>query len=272
MKSGQGGRAGLVTPEELYRMLPASGSLLIMLDYDGTLVPIAGRPENARPDGNLLMLLESLAARPGFLVAVISGRGLADLAALLPVEGLILAACHGARIRWPDGREDSAAVPFAAGEGLRALAALAGRLTAGGRGIFLEEKDSALALHYRLAVPAAARGILHEFVNSARHIIKNQGLEILRGKKVLEVRPRGVNKGIAVEKLTGEYAEAFPVYLGDDATDEDAFRALGERGLGVLVARRARRTSACCRLAGVEEARLFLTLLKRSDRCERCKT
>ncbi len=266
MNARQSSRAVRVVPEELYGMIPVMEDVLLMLDYDGTLVPIADRPENTQPGEKLLFLLGNLALRPGLSLAVISGRAPSDLATLLPVERIIRVACHGAHISWPSGQEEFATVAPAALDAIRELTVLAKQLIAGRRGFLVEDKITNLALHYRLATPAEAGRVLREFVNSAGHIIKKQELEILHGKKVCEIRPRGINKGTAVKRLLNEFEGAFPVYFGDDTTDEDAFHVLSERGLSVLVASHVRNTAALYRLNDWREVRTFLSLLERSGR------
>lgn len=263
MSHGEKGRAARITPKELHSRISGANKILLMLDYDGTLVPIAGTPACARPDGTILRLLGRLAARPGLALAVVSGRSPADLNELIKVPRVVRVAGHGAYIHWPGGVEELMNVPPAARDCMRQLFFLARRLTAGKRGFLIEDKKWGLALHYRLAGPSAAGQVLNEFCRSARHIIKSQGLEILRGKKVLEVRHSGADKGTAVKKLCRKFGGFFPVYLGDDVTDEDAFSVLRDSGAGVLVARSGRRTAARFRLAGGQEVRKFLSLIER---------
>jgi trehalose 6-phosphate phosphatase len=130
-------------------------------------------------------------------------------------------------------------------------------------GIFIENKGQAFALHYRLARPEAAE----QLVAAALSIIrgyqgKGVALEVQHGKKVLEVHPVGVNKGKAVQFLLQPYDNTtLPLYIGDDATDENAFRALNKRGVTILVADPPRRTSAQYHLRNPEEVWHFLTRL-----------
>lgn len=256
------GSAYPVSPEKLCDLLPAASAVLLMLDYDGTLVPIVDKPDTARPDPQLLLLLENLAAKPGLIMAVISGRGTGDLEALLKTKQVIKVSCHGTRINWPDGRYEFT-MPANARDGIRKLAALARQAMSSCDGILIEDKGTNLALHYRLAEQIVVEKVLFEFIKSVRHIIKSNDLEIMRGKKVLEIRPRGVNKGTAVKRLLREFPEAYPIYIGDDITDEDAFCALGDSGLSVLVADIDRTTAAHYRLSDSSEVRFFLSLLER---------
>jgi len=254
-----------VSPAGLAVLAAAVRPVLLMLDYDGTLVPIAPAPQEARPDRELLELLEMLSSRrAGLITAVVSGRGSAELAALLPLPRLVLVAGHGACWRPPGG---SSFVPLmedgAAGEREKAtLAALARALAAAETGLLVEEKDASVALHYRLADPAAAQRVRRAFLEGARPLLRSGRWRLLRGKKVLEITAAAVDKGRAVALLLARLGGR-PVYLGDDTTDEDAFKALKEAGLTVLVSRRRRPSAARFQLASVEQVRRFLFALAR---------
>ncbi|MDN5344808.1 MAG: trehalose 6-phosphate phosphatase, partial [Clostridia bacterium] len=101
-------------------------------------------------------------------------------------------------------------------------------------GLMVETKGDNLALHYRLAEPGAAAAALGEFRHQVGPYLKYD-LELLAGNKVLELRPRGANKGVAVNYFTRRWPRALPLYLGDDRTDEDAFAALPANGLAIGV-------------------------------------
>jgi len=240
--------------KELYSILPAGKDVLLMLDYDGTLVPFKSRPEEALPGDELVILLKRLAGRPGLLLALLSGRSQPDLENLLPLKGVTMVFCHGAILKWPSGEQEVAPLPA----GLSSITALAEEIAAKNEGFLIENKKYSLAIHYRLVEPSRARILLEEFKKRALHIIKNQALELLEGEKVLEIRPAGINKGEAAKKIMTAYQSHYPIYLGDDTTDEDAFKAVKGRGLGVLVREENRPSFAVYHLAGWREAREFL--------------
>ena len=245
----------LVSPEELYALLPAGRNFLLLLDYDGTLVPYAPTPGEALPGDELVFLLNVLAGRPNVVLAILSGRSRPDLEALLPVAGAVMVFCHGAVIAWPGGRTQAVPVP----PGLGQLFELAAQLFPPSGGFLVENKGHSLAVHYRLADPVRAVFLLEEFKKRALpSIIKGGELEFLEGEKVLEVRPAGVGKGRAAQKIMAAFPAHYPVCLGDDTTDEDAFEAVGEKGVTVLVREEGRPSRARYRLAGFEEARRFL--------------
>lgn len=222
-----------MSPNQLASKIRAAGEVLLMCDYDGTLVPLAPHPNLARPGHRLLNLLRRLVMKPYLHMAVISGRGLYELRELLPVAGLYLAGLHGAHILTPDNRvvnlipSDKEKIPWAE------IFKLAQKLTAGLPGFYLENKGEAVAIHYRLAPPQTAAAVLHDF----RRFMEPYRIfiEFLEGNKVLEVRRRGINKGLAVTYFINKWPGALPVYMGDDKTDADAFAALPPNGLAVRV-------------------------------------
>ncbi|MBE3582275.1 MAG: trehalose-phosphatase [Thermoanaerobacteraceae bacterium] len=242
-----------------------------MLDYDGTLVPLAPRPEQARPGQDLLRILEGLSARPGLKLAVISGRPLGDLYRLLPLSRAYLAASHGRFLSLPGTRDGEPRTVIRLGpagpgrEVWQSVRSLARAAAASVKGMWVEDKEEGIALHYREADAAQLDGALSAFSREVEPWLASGDLELLRGHKVLEVRIRGVHKGLAVEYLMGLYPQALPVYLGDDTTDEDAFRALKGRGPAVLVGP-PRPSRASHRLPSPAAVKEFLTLLREAGR------
>jgi trehalose-phosphatase len=232
------------------------------LDYDGTLTPIAARPEDARPSPSLLTLLSQLVQRPNLVVAIVSGRALPDLRTLLPVSGLLFIGTHGCEIGTADGKTR---LLIPGGVVSLAIARLHQEIAptlANAPGLFLEDKRYALALHYRQAQPQDAWAI-EEFLAAVRaYQRKGITLEIIHGKKVIEVRPVGSNKGKAVQfLLAGEHANTLPIYIGDDVTDEEAFAVLSERGVTVVVTDSLRPSAAQYYLNDIADVLRFLVTL-----------
>jgi trehalose 6-phosphate phosphatase len=199
-----------------------SGGLVLLLDLDGTLAPIATRPELAAVPVRTRAALDRLLGAPGVRAAVVSGRGVADAREHAGIPGIAYAGNHGMEMEGPGLRRVHPEARAARPE-LEAAAAALGKALAEVPGAFLEDKGLTLSVHFRLA-PA-------------------DRLRLTAGKMVLEVRPRVEwDKGRAVLFLLDHLRPppAAPVlYLGDDATDEDAFRALAERGgagEGIVVA------------------------------------
>ena len=229
----------------------------VFLDYDGTLSPIASRPELATLPEETRDVLRRLAARSP--VAVLSGRGREDVAALVGLDGLTYAGSHGFDIAGPGLRHE-------VGEGIpdsiEKAAERLGRELAGIAGILVEPKRFSLAVHYRLAGEADLPRI-ESAVDAA--LAAHPELRKALGKKVFELRPRiDWDKGKALLWLLDVLhpgAGALPLYLGDDVTDEDAFRAIAGRGIGILVGEEPRPTAAGYSLRDAGEVRKFLERL-----------
>jgi trehalose 6-phosphate phosphatase len=254
------------TVQKLLEQIDRAERVFLLLDYDGTIVPIAPTPDLARPTPELLQTLHVLGSIDRLQLAVMSGRSLNDLERLLPLEGVFHAGNHGAEIRTPTGEKLWLVTP----DGIEAtLNQLEGELRtalAGLAGCVVENKGLSLALHYRLASATAAQEAIARFTQLGDSFVKHGAFEWLRGKKIIELRPASVNKGRAVQFLLERYARPgeLPVYLGDDLTDEDAFRALKDSGITVLVSPEERPTMAQYRLDSPTDVRQFLKALGRS--------
>lgn len=211
-------------------MSPARGGrACLLLDLDGTLLDIAPRPEAVRVPDGLVATLEAVGRRLEGAMALVSGRPIGELDRLLSPLRTAAAGVHGAELRRrPDGPIERQPAP-AALERARALLA-ATPLPAG---VLVEDKEVALAIHWRAAAgsPDALLDRLQALLHEAAG-----GLEAIAGKSVLELRAAGLDKGVAVCALLREppFAGRLPVVVGDDRTDEDAFRAV-ERAGGVAL-------------------------------------
>jgi trehalose 6-phosphate phosphatase len=202
----------------------------LFLDYDGTLSPLVARPDLAVLPAAAREVLGRLAQR--FPVVIVSGRGREDVAARVGLPDLVYAGSHGFDIAGPALRlEVGEGIPQAIG---RAAERLESELSAV-PGVIVEPKRFSLSVHFRLAeagdVPRIERA-----VDAA--LAAEPGLRKAHGKKLFELRPDlDWDKGRALLWLLGELGldgpDVLPCYLGDDLTDEDAFRALRERGHGI---------------------------------------
>jgi trehalose 6-phosphate phosphatase len=214
------------------------------------LAPIAARPQDVRPDPRRNDLLGRLAEKLDGRLAVVSGRTLADVDRILEGRVTAISAVHGLVLRTPDGRiSETPPHPGLdeATEGFRAFAAR-------DSGLLVEDKGLSVALHYRLADHEAEAAKA-----CARDLSARTGLTLQEGDKVEELRTPGPSKGDSVRAFMAEplFAGAAPVFVGDDVTDEDGFRAaqaLGGMGVGVG----AKPTSARFRLPGVDAALAWL--------------
>lgn len=229
----------------------------VFLDYDGTLSPIAPRPELATLPEPTREALRRLAGRGP--VAILSGRGREDVAALVGLDELTYAGSHGFDIAGPTlRREVGDGVPARIEEAAEKLH----RKLDGIEGVLVEPKGFSVAVHFRLADPAGLLRI-EEAVDAVHAELPD--LHKVHGKKIFELRP-GLDwdKGHALlwllDSLHAE-AGALPLYIGDDVTDEDAFRAIADRGIGILVSEESRETAAAYSLKDPEEVRELLERL-----------
>jgi trehalose 6-phosphate phosphatase len=223
----------------------------LFLDLDGTLAPIAARPQDVRPDPRRTSLLERLVQGLDGRLAVVSGRTLADIDRILEGRVMPVAAVHGLVLRDPQGRVTAQPAHPGLDRAIPAFRAFAARDS----GLIVEEKGLSVALHFRLA------GRFAEDARAcAREIAEETGLALQEGDMVEELRTPGPSKGDSVRAFMSRppFAGAAPLFVGDDATDEDGFeaaQALGGMGIAVGV---HRAVHARCRLAGVEAALAWL--------------
>ena len=247
--------------KELHRQTRGRG-LLLLLDYDGTLVETAPRPELTIPSPELLEVLTRLTAQKDVAVMVVSGRPLKELLDFLPVPGLNFVGSHGGEGRVADWHWVKRNTAGPAGEPDRLAQDLASRLK-GFRGWRLEPKPLGVALHYRKVPADQAENILAVLEAWLQEVLNSGPFEVIRGRKVLEVLPRGVSKGAAIREIltTPGYADLLPVYLGDDTTDESAFQALKGIGLTIKVGPGGAATAAGHSLADPAAVLAFLNRL-----------
>ena len=235
--------------------------LALFLDYDGTLVDIAPRPELAAMPAPARALLARLAAL--WPVAVVSGRDLANLRALVGLDEVVYVGSHGFDIAGPDIERGPKLVGDDHAVALHdAWNALAARL-ADVVGVIVERKRFAITVHYRLV----AEGRVAEVVGAVHEVAAHEPrLKVTSGKRLVELRPNlDWDKGRAVLWLLGQpgFAGAAPLFVGDDETDEDAFRALHRRGTTIVVADPPRPSHADYRLRDTNEVTALLTRLAR---------
>lgn len=214
-------RAGDASPADW----PDPDGSALLFDFDGTLAAIAETPDSVVLAPQVRHALGELQERFDGAVAVVSGRPVDQLAALLRIDGLPLAGVHGLEIRDADGSLRRESVdPFA----LDALVAGARAFAAGHPDLLVEAKPGSVAIHYRRK-PELAGPVL-DF--SRRLAAAVPGVERLRGKMVTELRLGGRNKGDAVRALSDlpAFAGRRPWFFGDDVTDEDGFVAADALG------------------------------------------
>jgi alpha,alpha-trehalase len=247
--------------EYVQEIAGGTGRVAVFLDYDGTLTPIVSQPEDAWLSESMRQALQALAAQAP--VAILSGRDLDDVRRRVNLDGIVYAGSHGFDIAGPRGLRKQVATEFlpkldiAEKELHEALDGIPGAR--------VERKRFSIAAHYRNVeendVPRVKRAVGEV---TARH----RELRRLDGKKVYELLPAiDWDKGKAViwlletlglESRSGGIRR---IYIGDDRTDEDAFRALQQHGIGILVSEQLQPTAARYSLKDPDEVERFLRAL-----------
>ena len=246
--------------QEIFQRLTA-GEPMVFLDYDGTLTPIVARPDLAIMADDMRETVRRLARDcPAF---IISGRGLDDVMRMVGLDGIGYSGSHGFEVVGPRGlfADNERGIGFLAAldQAERELRPAVESI----KGALVERKRFALALHYRLVAPADIPRLEATFERVARD---HPGLRRTTGKMVLELRPDlDWDKGDAVlsimERMNSHGSRIVPLYIGDDLTDEDAFRALRDKGITIAVTGRPRPTAAHYVLTDVTEVQVFLDRL-----------
>lgn len=235
--------------------LPAADRVALFVDFDGTLVEFAPTPDSVVVDNGLRILLRRLSNATHGALAVISGRPLASIDALLQLPQLAVIGQHGAEFRHADGHSDRPPLASSALDqvriGLRELAHAR-------PDVRVEDKGLALAFHYR-EVPTAEPQARELAAAALR--LAGTGFELLHGNCVVELKSVRVDKGraLAAMMLEAPFAGRAPWMIGDDHTDEPAFataQALG--GMGIIVGP-TRPSVAHGSLADVASARDWLS-------------
>lgn len=210
-----------------------SSNQLILLDYDGTLVPFAEKPEKAKPDNKLLRLLEALTRDTKNEVVIVSGRDKGTLEKWFNNLNVGLIAEHGAWIREKGGKwETVEALKNDWKEEIRPILELYVDRTPDS---FVEEKEFSLVWHYRRVDPELASVRARELKDILVHLTANLNLEALEGNKVIEIKNVGINKGRAALRWISKKNWNFILAIGDDWTDEDVFAVLPESAYSIKV-------------------------------------
>jgi trehalose-phosphatase len=253
--------------EDITGQIRAHSSVLLLFDFDGTLTPIVDSPELAKLSNESRELLKILAAVKGFTLGIISGRAISDLVNRVNIHNIIYAGNHGLEIKGP---ELSFIHPLTQEfkSTIRILGQVMNKTMSGIKGLFVEDKGLTISVHYRLVnsqdEERQVKNMFERIVGVARMLGK---VKTTSGKKVFEVRP-AVNwdKGKAVEHVLkhlrqrGKYRDkVLPLYLGDDLTDEDAFRSVARYGgISIFVGEPGQESSATYYLHSTDDVKLFM--------------
>jgi len=210
-------------------LIPPPSDLALFLDFDGTLVPFADRPEDVIVPTELPDELSQIGVLLNGALAIITGRPMPQIDRLLNRSVPAVASEHGAALRFTDGREERMHLPDMSAELELAKTQLADH-----EGVWIEEKSAGFAVHYRLA--PHLRAPVHAVLNPL--VERRPELHLLDGNHVFELRAAMANKGAALNGFMEmqPFEGRIPVFIGDDTTDEDAFEAAQRRGgVGIKV-------------------------------------
>jgi trehalose 6-phosphate phosphatase len=230
----------------------------LFLDFDGTIIALAARPDAIQVDQLLRRLVDRLLVTLQGRVAVISGRPVSEIQYYLDNPDLIVAGSHGLEIHWPDGRswtlQKPTSIEFLRDE-LRDLPLLH-------PGVLIEEKPFGVAIHYRQRPQAQ-----EECRRRAIDLSQRTNLRLQPGKMVFELKAPGADKGSAIDMLmkTPPMLGYIPLFLGDDDTDEAGFVAAANGGGAGILVGAPRRTAALYGLPAVQDAIDWLDTAERAQ-------
>ncbi len=237
------------------------GPVYLMLDFDGTLANIRRDPDKAHLSVGAVRTLKAAARTPGIELSVISGRSLKDIRKRVGIKRITYAGNHGLEIQGP-GIKFSAT---GAAEIKRTMSRIARELrkeTRKIKGTIIEHKGLTVSVHFRM-VKSSTEGDVEEVLKrvTTPYVAKKE-IMITSGKKIWEVRPpvkwdKGKTALFLIKEKRKTAKKILPVYLGDDKTDEDAFKAIGKGGICVFVGRPGR-SAAPYYFKGVAEVRRFI--------------
>ncbi|TXB68962.1 bifunctional alpha,alpha-trehalose-phosphate synthase (UDP-forming)/trehalose-phosphatase [Phaeodactylibacter luteus] len=231
----------------------AASHRLVILDYDGTLMPFHKDPQAVVPDEEVMGLLKLLSGHEGTKLIVNSGRDRNTLESWLGGLGLDMAAEHGVWMKRDGTWKSNPGLSVSWKPKIRQVLENMVERTPGS---FIEEKDFSIAWHYRQIDPELGEKRVREFRDVLLYLTANDDLQVLEGNKVVEIKNAGVNKGKATLNWLGEQPWDFIMAIGDDHTDEDTFKALPEDANTVKVG--LDKSVARFNLLSVEDVRKFL--------------
>ena len=240
-----------------------SDRILLFLDYDGTLTPIVKRPGDAILSKRARATLKALSNNKKAVISVVTGRVLCQIKKLIRLKGIYYAGCHGLEFK----KRNKGSMQPVAKKSKKTIRAIKKRLIRGLKGISsyeIEDKGIILALHYRRVKRRDLARLRKVFREATAPY--NKRIKIAKGKKVFEVRPpvdwdkgrycQGLLKAV---RRKGE--RILPIYIGDDVTDEAAFKALKSKGITVFVKGEKKSSLAEYYVDSVREVIKFLDIL-----------
>ncbi|MFA5069065.1 MAG: trehalose-phosphatase [Candidatus Omnitrophota bacterium] len=254
--------------KDVLSRVSASACLHIFLDYDGTLAPITQRPEHAIMSDAARTILRTLIKSEGVTVSIVSGRALSHVRRFVGLRGVNYAGCHGL-----ETQNASAGLPAIDRTGVRSCIRSVRRLlerklpgVVDPDSVDIEDKGLILSLHYRRAEPSRVKGLREVFLTASMPYVISGKMVVLKNKKVFELRPSTKwDKGLyCMHVLRQSRKRPLPVYVGDDKTDETAFKVLRHIGITVFVKGERKTSSAEFYVHSTNEVINLLRLIARA--------
>lgn len=251
--------------EEIAERLQGADGVVLLTDFDGSLAEITPHPDDAELPTATREVLVELSAKPWLALAVVTGRQLEDVRELVDVENVDYATNHGLVVQH-GGETTGHPIVETVEPTIRAICEALETRLADIAGTLVEDKGVTATIHYRRVDPSEIATVEEAVRAVVAEVDEENEVKLTEGKEIIELRPNvDWHKGRAVEWLLERYTPAgeswLPIYVGDDVSDEDAFRVLGEDGITIRVGGDADETAAAYWLADPSAVRDFLDWL-----------
>lgn len=250
--------------EQIAEIIISAQHLWLFVDYDGTLAEFAPTPDQVEPKSEVIELLRCWASISRAQVVVISGRSLQQVQNLIPIPGIVLAGTYGVELQLPTGEVVQRVAYDSVRPSVEDLKARWQTLINHQPSFFIEDKGWAVAIHARDAEAAEADRVLAQARAMTAALALSKDYRVFDERRFFEIAPALAHKGRTVSYLLDRFArpDVLPLYLGDDAKDEEAFEVIKARhGLAILVAHEPHPTCADARLHAPQAARRWLAAL-----------
>jgi len=241
----------------------SADKIMLFLDYDGTLVSFKNNPDDVKTPKKIIEIIKNIQKKKNFDIIIITGRTLKDIGEKIPIHHMNYAALHGLHIR---KREESRKIITNLSHLSSQLDSIKNELKSSFsdiKGVVFEDKNLTFAFHYRNVDDELKPLVKNRFSKFYKDRINKDSFHIINGDNVFEIKPKGWDKGKAVDYFYDKNNGCIlPIYIGDDTTDEDAFLTLKDKGITVYVKNHSNlQTNASYWLSDPNEVYEFLEYL-----------